>query len=181
MDTGLEALAARARRAYEWARLRRALVDVLPVVVLVALATAFTTRVVSTGLVGAVLAVTGVFSLWLGHGLQRALLPGVLAGTLPLAMVFCAARVGHACMGAACLSVCLGASALGGVGAGLVVDAWARRAHVRGTVVAVASGFGLLTGAMGTTCVGLRGVAALAGGFALALGLGWVQRGAPAQ
>lgn len=175
MEASLQIVETRARRAYEWARLRRALFGTTPVALLVGLAALFTTRFLHTGLIGLVLLIVAVAALWWGRGLQRALVPGVLAGTLPLVTALCATRLGHALMGPACMPLCYLASFTGGVGAGLIVGAWGFQKSTRLSVVGMAAGFGLLTGSMGSSCIGRWGVAVLAAGFVLALGAQWLR------
>jgi len=65
--------------------------------------------------------------------------------------------------------VCLSASALGGAGAALIIGNWAFREAARPGVFAAGSGLGLLTGSLGSMCVGVAGVIALLAGFALAI------------
>lgn len=165
-------LESRARRAYEWARVRRALWGVSPLLLVVAVAAVFSARWLTTTAVGAASLVIGGVLLWRGGGLQRALVPGVTAGLVPLVFSLCANRYGHACFGSLCMQVCLAASALGGVGAGVMVSRWAARQHERSFVVATAAALGLLVGSMGSSCVGINGVYALALGFAATLTVG---------
>lgn len=159
----------RARRAYEWARVRRALWGVTPLLVLIPVAAFFSARVLTTCLAGVAGLVVGAVCLWRGEGLQRALVPGVLAGLVPLTLSLCANRYGHACFGGLCMQVCLAASALGGVGAGVLVSRWPALQQERGAVVLTAAAMGLLVGAMGSSCVGLNGVLALVLGFGVTL------------
>lgn len=164
----------RARRAYELARVRRALWGVGPLLLVLGLAAFFSSRVVTTCLVGAAGLAVGAFSLWRGEGLQRALVPGVIAGLVPLTFSLCATRYGHACFGGACMQVCLAAAALGGIGAGLIVSRWTRREG--GSVVITAAALGLLTGSMGSSCVGLNGVLMLALGFSMTMAVASLAR-----
>jgi len=169
MADTLPSFEARARRAYEWGRLRRAALGAVPVALLVGAAAAATTELVSTVAVGLGLYLLGLFALWYGQGLNRALLPGVLAGTLPLALALCATHAGHAWLGDWCTPVCLAACGLGGAGGGLLVGSWARRYRAPAPVAAAAALFGISTGTMGSSCVGTAGVLLLAAGFAAAL------------
>lgn len=164
----------RARRAYELARVRRAVWGVAPLLLVLGVAAFFSSRVVTTCLVGAAGLAVGAFSLWRGDGLQRTLVPGVVAGIVPLTFSLCATRYGHACFGSACMQVCLAAAALGGVGAGLVVSRWTRREG--GSVVLMAAALGLLIGSMGSSCVGLNGVLMLALGFSVTMAAGSLAR-----
>lgn len=168
-------LVLRAKRAYEWRRFRRALLGALPLVLLIAPSLALTPRVVPTGLVGATLVLAAVALLWFGHGFPRAAVMGVAAGVLPLGLVLCSARFGHACAGSMCMQFCFGTSALGGAAAGALIGSWAFARRVSPLLLVTASAFGLLTGAMGTTCVGFTGVVALVVGFGLGVGVQWIR------
>jgi hypothetical protein len=157
---------ARARRAYELSRLRQATFGVLPIAVVVAVATFFTHRPASALAFGALTVFSGAAMLFYGREPQRAVLPGVAAGLMPLTLALCANHV-HACGPEGCTTLCLPACIVGGVASGLVV---ASIGHRRGAGLPFwlsASGLALLTGAMGCTCVGYSGVAGLVVGFAL--------------
>ena len=168
-------LLVRARRAYEWGRLRRALLGALPLALLIAPALALTPRVVPTIILGTTLVLGAIGLLWFGHGFPRAALLGVAAGALPLGLVLCSARLGHACAGSMCMEFCFGTSALGGAAAGALIGSWAFKKHVSALLLVTASAFGLLTGAMGSTCVGLLGVGALVVGFGLGVAVEWIR------
>jgi len=175
-STDLDRLERRARRGYEQARIRRALLGVLPMALLIAL-------VFCLGLhphphVMLVLGVTaialGAALLWFGREPARAVLPGLLAGLLPLWLALCARHWGQACTEDECMSMCLPVCAAGGVLAGLVVSWYGA---LRGRTVwfwVSASGMTLLTGAVGATCAGYRGVLAVAAGYGLGLAAGFV-------
>lgn len=168
-------LLVRARRAYEWGRLRRALLGALPLALLIGPALALTPRVVPTVILGMTLVLGAVALLWFGHGFPRAALLGVAAGALPLGLVLCSARLGHACAGSMCMEFCFGTSALGGAAAGALIGSWAFEKRVSALVLLTASSFGLLTGAMGSTCVGFLGVVALTVGFGLGVAVQWIR------
>lgn len=167
MAQSFQTVERQARRAYEWARLRRAALGVTPVVLVVLAAVLWAARPVPAVALGLALVAVGVGSLWFGNGLQRSLAPGVLAGLVPLIAVNCVTRLGHVCAGGACMSVCLPACALGGAAVGFVIGVWAARRTARAGMWATASAAALLTGAMGCACVGASGVVALALGFAV--------------
>lgn len=168
-------LLTRAKRAYEWGRFRRALLGALPLVLVIGPALLLTPRVVPTIILGTTLTLGAVGLLWFGHGFPRAALLGVAAGALPLGLVLCSARWGHACAGSLCMEFCFGTSALGGAAAGALIGSWAFEKRVSAMLLVTASAFGLLTGAMGSTCVGLLGVVALVIGFGLGVAVQWVR------
>jgi hypothetical protein len=156
----------RARLAYEWSRIRRAFVgSLLPVLVLLAVALIFGDRLEWTLAFGAGLFVLGMFMLWYGREPQRAVLPGIVAGMVPLFLVLCARHAGHFCTGTSCTTLCMQACALGGVLAGLGVASVgnARRAGLAFWISA--SAVSVLTGAMACSCLGISGIAGLAVGY----------------
>jgi hypothetical protein len=177
-STDLDRLERRARRRYERARLQRALLGVLPVALLIAVILAL--RLHPHPQVMLVLGV-GAFAggaalLWFGREPARAVLPGLLAGLLPLWLALCARHWGHACTDAECIERCLPICAAGGVLAGLVVNAYGA---LRGRSVwfwVSASSMALLTGAVGATCAGYQGVLGVAAGYAVGLAAGLVFR-----
>ncbi len=162
----------RARRAYEFARLRRALLAAIPVVALLSLVTLLVTRPVRATGFGAVVLVAGVWSLWRGLGLQHAFSVGVLSGMVPVLFVTSAMRFPHHCGTTACVSVCLWAAAAGGLVGGGLVAAWRHRARPAGFHVALASAVGVLTGAMACACIGWPGVGVLGLTGGLSVGFG---------
>ena len=109
----------RARRKYEWARARRALLGLArhrfsrdsneppPGV---------RDRVRNRNVLG------GDGLLWYGRELRRAVLPGLTMGVFPLALALCANHMGHACMGGQCMTMCLPACIIGGLGAGIGIS-----------------------------------------------------------
>lgn len=166
----------RARLRYERSRVRRALIGFSPVLLVVALAVALARHPMWAFALGSSLFVGGVVLLWYGRDLRRAVLPGVVAGLVPLSLAQCAVRVGHACAGDGCMMLCVPACTVGGLVAGLTVAAVGL---ARGGSVAFwlsASGMALLTGAMGCSCVGATGVVGLGLGFLLGTVPGLVRR-----
>lgn len=155
----------RARRAYEWGRTRRAFIGCLPVLVLLAAASIFGDRLEWTLAFGAGLFVLGMFMLWYGREPQRAVLPGIAAGVIPLVLVLCARHAGHFCTGTSCTSLCMQACALGGVLAGLAVASVGNARQAGPAFWISASSVSVLTGAMACSCLGLSGIAGLALGY----------------
>lgn len=166
----------RARRKYEWARARRAVVGFAPALLIIALA-ALASKHPTTALVfGSLLFVVGAGLLWYGREIRRAVLPGFMMGLLPLALALCANHLGHACMGDRCLSLCIPACTVGGLGAGAGVSLFGVRWKQGPGFWVGATTLTLLTGAMGCSCVGYSGIAGLAAGYGIGLLPALVQR-----
>ncbi|HET9955323.1 MAG TPA: hypothetical protein VFQ61_12500 [Polyangiaceae bacterium] len=160
----LDQVMRRARRAYELGRARRALMGVAPVVFIVACAACVTHRPVSTLWFGLAAVAVGGLMLWYGRDPQRAVLPGVLAGLVPLILAIGANRI-HVCGPHGCGTLCVPACAIGGVVAGLAVAGVGQQRRAGAWFWLSASGLALLTGAMGCACIGYSGVLGLLGGF----------------
>jgi hypothetical protein len=166
----------RARRKYEWARVRRALWGFGPSLLVVAAAGVFAKHPTSTLAFGAAMFAAGVSALWYGRGLKHAVLPGFGLGLVPLALALCANRFGHVCTGDGCVALCVPACITGGLMAGVGMAVIGHR-HRQGVGYwAAASLIALLTGAMGCSCVGSAGVLGLAAGFGLGVLPGVVRR-----
>jgi hypothetical protein len=152
-----------ARQAYERGRVRHAALAALPFAIVGALAGAPDGRL--TALIGAalLLAVAAV-ALFRGQDVGRAIVPGALAGALPVAMVTLSMRYAHVCTTVSCTTVCLAACAVGGALAAAVVHFHARRADsprqawFGGAMIATAMGF------VACTCLGILGIAAMTAG-----------------
>ncbi len=158
----------RARRAYEWGRLRSAL-RILPFVVLATAAAIASGRPLTLAL--AVLGVLSPLSVGLsfaGRAPGRAVVPGLLAGGAALAMPLLVATLGHACFGPACMTYCLHACIVGGAIAGAVI---ARTAVAQGPDPAFllpALAIAALTGSLGCTISGAAGVIGMLAGVVAA-------------
>ena len=164
-STDLARLEQRARRAYEFGRLRRALLGIAPMALLVPIFACLSHRPGSVLAFGAAVIASATAMLWYGRDPQKAVLPGVAAGLVPLVLALCANQV-HACASGRCSTLCVPACALGGVVAGLAV-AWVGNRRKAGVGFWVSSsGLALLTGAMGCSCVGYSGLVGLGLGFA---------------
>jgi hypothetical protein len=166
----------RARRKYELARARRAVLGFAPALVIVALAALANKHPLSAVSFGAAMFVVGVGLLWYGREMRRAVLPGLAMGLFPLALALCANHLGHACMGDHCMMLCMPACALGGLGAGVGVSVFGMRWKQSWPFWAGTTVLTLLTGAMGCSCVGYGGVAGLAAGYGVGLLSGIVRR-----
>lgn len=172
----LDQLERRARRKYEWARARRAILGFAPALVVVAIATLSNKHPVSALIFGAAMFVVGAGLLWYGREIRRAVLPGLAMGLLPLALALCANHMDHACLGDQCMMLCVPACTLGGVGAGVGISIIGVRWQQRWPFWAGATVLTLLTGAMGCSCVGYGGVVGLTLGYAVGLLTGLIQR-----
>ncbi|MEN9578315.1 MAG: hypothetical protein RJA70_1324 [Pseudomonadota bacterium] len=168
-STNFTQLQRRVRLAYEFGRLRRALLGVTPVVVIVAVAAYVTHQPISTLWFGLATVFVGAAMLWYGRDPQKAVLPGIAAGLVPLVLALCANHM-QACGGDGCSSLCLPACALGGVVAGLAVASVGNQRKAGALFWVSASALALLTGAMGCTCAGSSGVL----GLGVAFGAGMV-------
>lgn len=166
----------RARLKYECNRAWRAVAGFAPVIVIVIAAASLGSRPASTLAIGSAMFVSGATLLWYGRDLRRAVLPGVIAGMVPLVFALCANHFGHGCTGDRCVMLCVPACTLGGLVAGLAVAAVGHRGRHGFRFWGAASGLALLTGSMGCACVGYSGVAGLAIGFAAGLVPALVQR-----
>lgn len=170
MDSAeLQRFERRARLQYEWARARRAVLGFVPAVALIALAASLTRRPGSALAFGALMFVSGAFLLWYGRDLKRAVLPGVVAGFVPLTLALGANRIGHFCTDEHCMMLCMPACLTGGVVAGLSIATLAHGTRQSPRFWVAASAVALLTGAMGCSCSGSSGVLGLTVGYALAL------------
>jgi len=158
----------RVRVRYEWARLRRALVGFAPVLVVAAVAVALARHPSVTAGLGLGTFILGVILLWYGRDVRRAVLPGVVAGLVPLVLALCATHLHH-CTGDGCMMVCVPVCAAGGLLAGIAVSVMASHRRATLTFLVPASGLALLTGAMGCACVGYSGVIGLALGYGAGL------------
>jgi hypothetical protein len=180
----LNQLERRARARYEWARSRGAALHAAPVLLIALLAASGAYRPLFVLGFGSAAFLLGAFMFWYGREAQRALLPGLVAGLVPLVCALGANKIGHLCMGDRCLQVCLAACAVGGLAAGLVVARAARAHAVRGAASreagpmfwAAASTLALLTGLIGCSCVGYSGALGLLLGFASGAGPAWALR-----
>jgi len=163
-STNLEQIQRRLRVAYEFGRLRLALVGILPVLVIVAIAASVTHRPMSALWLGVATVTIGATMLWYGREPQRAVLPGIAAGLVPLVLALRANHI-HACGLDGCSTLCVPACALGGVVAGLAIASVGNQRRAGPLFWLSASGLALLTGAMGCACVGYSGIAGMAIGF----------------
>ena len=174
-STELTRLERRTRVRYEWTRARRALAGFAPVLLVVAVATAIGRHPSATGAFGIGAFIAGAVMLWYGRDLKRAVLPGVLAGFVPLVLTLCTSHM-HGCMGDDCMMMCVPACSIGGLVAGLAVASVGNHRQAGAAFWLSASAIALLTGAMGCACVGYSGVIGLGVGFAAGVVPGLLRR-----
>ncbi len=169
---------AKARWAYERARLKRALLGVVPLAFAVGLAIIFASRPRSTVAFSFAALSLGVFMLWYGREPKRGFLWGAAAGSVPLALATLANHV-HVCGPTGCATWCVQACCTGGLVAGLVL---AYQGHKRSAGMGYwlsASGLALLVGAAGCACIGAAGVVGLVAGFAVGMIPALLRRSVP--
>jgi hypothetical protein len=174
-STELVKVERRTRARYEWARAKRALVGFAPLLLVVTVATAVARHPSATGAFGIGAFIAGAVMLWYGRDPKRAVLPGVLAGLVPLVLALCTSHM-HACTGDSCMMMCVPACSVGGLVAGLAVAGVGNQRRAGAVFWLSASALALLTGAMGCACVGYSGVAGLAVGFAAGVVPGLLRR-----
>lgn len=161
----LERVKRRLRLHYEWGRTWRALLGFAPSLIVVLGATLLAHRQMATLGFGLLMFFSGAVLLWYGRELKHAVLPGMVAGLVPLTFAICANRLGHQCLAGSCMAICIPACVAGGFAAGLTVGAVGTRAR-RGRGFWLASSVvALLTGAMGCVCIGASGLAGLFVGY----------------
>jgi hypothetical protein len=173
-------LLARARRAYEWGRVRAALPRLLFVAPLTVLSLVACGRYAATGAVSVALALILLACLWQGRQAGRGARAGLLAGLGPLWLPLGVPVSAHACTESSCLLFPL-ACVAGGILGGLVVWRLGARASCGGVCDASCASYALaalsvaaLTGSLGCLVAGLAGVLGMILGMAGgALPLAW--------
>jgi len=160
-------LRGRAKRAYEWGRLRRALGGSIPTLLVAGMVAALVREVSWPLVLGLALYLASVLLLWFGRSPGRSVLPGVVYGLLPLTGGVIAKLHGHVCMGLSCYSTCMFYCVGGGVLAGILVGRLASKSDSPTAVFMSAAATSLLTGAIGSSCVGVHGIIGMAAGIGL--------------
>jgi hypothetical protein len=163
MDWTDDALRARARRAYELGRLRRASHVLVAVAPMIALSLVVCHRPAWSALGGAALLALAVGFRWRGGAAGRAVLPGLVAGSAPPVLPFLLRTSGYCCVGGVCWSVCMLGCIAGGAFAGAAIGIASaaereQRWHFIGAAAALAAALGVL----GCALVGAAGIAGMA-------------------
>lgn len=161
MKTDLSAIERRLARAYERGRVRSALLVALPLAALPLCSVWAGTSAALGCVAGALLVASSFVFLWRGRLAGRAVVPGVIAGSIPMACALIARTGGHLCTEHMCLSLCIPACFGGGVAAGLLIARWARRSPRRWTAAALAGSLAAVVGSLGCSCAGYTGVMSL--------------------
>lgn len=169
----------RARQAYEWARLRRALPHALLPVPPLAIAVEVCSAELACVAGALMLSVLLVFCAWRGQVFERAIAPGLMAGLaaflLPLAgrlLGGCGVAIFAESGG---LSASFAACVLGGALAGAFVASRVMRAEgERLVLLLTATTIASLLGSLGCAIAGLAGVSGMLAGVALSAGPLWV-------
>jgi hypothetical protein len=176
-NVDLDALEARARSAYERSRWRLGAQAAWPALIMAGICVALGGRPLATLVMGAILA--GVIAKATHHGREasRAVIPGLLAGALPLLAGLIACRVPHACGMGLCLSWCAPLCLAAGGLAGLLLGIGTNRAPLdRRHSMFVATSIALLAGSLGCLVVGLGGIVGMFLGLSLGAVAGLVPR-----
>lgn len=161
MPSDVTTAEARALRAYESGRRKLALAVAIPLLVPGAIAAWLGARPLSAAAIAVSMATFGWVLVWRGRVAGRAVLPGALAGLLPLGMALGAQAWGHVCTGSACYSLCVPACTAGGALAGLVIARLGRLVSRPLQFWAIAGAMASLEGSLGCSCVGYGGVIGL--------------------
>ena len=173
-------LLARARRAYEWGRVRAALPRLLVVAPLTVLSLVACGRYAATGAASMALALVLLACLWQGRHAGRGARAGLLAGMGPLLLPLGVPATAHVCTEPSCLLFPL-ACVAGGILGGLVVWMLGASASCGAACDASCPSYALaalsvaaLTGSLGCLVAGLGGVLGMMLGMAGgALPLAW--------
>ena len=180
----IQQLQRQVRRRYEIQRAMWALLGSVPLIVVVVVACCNSQRITTSAIFGSAALLVGIAMLWRGRDAQRAVLPALVAGAIPLTLALWANQAHSCCgVGSACTtdmpSMCLLACSVGGVAAGLLMAAVGHRWRAGLWFWLSATAVSALVGAMGCACVGYTGLFGLAGGYSIGVLpgiLSWLRR-----
>jgi hypothetical protein len=163
----------RLRMRYEKRRVALALLGAIPCLIVLLIAVRYSSRTSSTIGFGVCAFFVSALMLWRGVDAQRAVLPAIIVGLLPLTLSLCANQVHTCAMGGGCMSpYCMPACASGGFVAGAVMAWLGHRRRSGGWYWLSATLITTSMGAMGCSCIGYSGVMGLGLGFAVGLAPG---------
>jgi hypothetical protein len=118
---------------------------------------------------GAVLFVVATAFSWRGGPIAKGVVPGFIAGAVPLLLPLSLRSAGVVCVGGSCVSICLLACFGGGIVAGAAIAfVAARLGEGQRPFFAAASTIAGLTGGLGCVLAGFGGIVGLAAGAAVA-------------
>ena len=166
----------RAMAGYERSRLKRGLLGALPTLVLPLIAFGVGGRLMTSVLLGAAIGTAVVVLAWRGQAWGMAVPAGLIAGVFPLGLALAAQRIGHICTPQGCTSLCVPMCAAGGLIAGLVISAGARRSRSPPTTLVAGGVLSVAIGALGCSCVGMGGMVGLTLGLAASAAVATVLR-----
>lgn len=168
MTIDLQSIEKRSRQAYERGRHARAACFSALLAALGLFSLFFGTRPTLTVVISGALACVAWLCFWQGKHFEKAVIPGVLAGLIPLSLALLARSYGHVCTGSECVSLCLPACSVGGVAAGMLVTRHAKRSSKGITAAAISGSLALLIGSLGCSCAGYSGVLGMLLGLLIA-------------
>ena len=160
-----EQLLRRARRRYELARLAKGGATAALVLPMALVSRGECGRPEAAWILAAVLAVAATALVWRGGAAGRGVVPGFVAGVVPLGFPIVACPLCARAFGA---PLPIAACAIGGLASGAIIAAYAsRQPNDRAPFVFAAGFVAALAGSMGCAILGLGGVAAMAVGLLL--------------
>lgn len=176
MELSEQQTLSRAMAGYERSRIKRALLAALPTLVLPLIAFGVGGRLVTSVSLGAAVCVAVVILVWRGQAWGMAVPAGLIAGVVPLGLALAAQRIGHVCTPQGCTSLCVPMCSAGGVIAGLVISAAARRSPAPRVTLVSGALLSVAIGALGCSCVGMGGMVGLSLGLIAGAGVALVLR-----
>lgn len=169
-------LLARAMARYERSRFTSATIAALPSLLLPLVAFVVGGRLLpSIGLGLAVWALVVVLA-WRGEAWGASVSTGLKGGAIPLALALLAQRIGHVCTPQGCTSLCVPMCAAGGILAGFVITAAARRSPSPAITIGSGAVLSTLVGSLGCSCVGAGGLVGMTLGLTAGTFGAWVVR-----
>lgn len=176
MEAPESRLLALAMARYERSRFATATIAALPSLMLPLVAFVIGGRLLpSIGLGLAVWAlVTGLA--WRGETWGASVSTGLKGGAIPLGLALLAQRIGHVCTPQGCTSLCVPMCVAGGVFAGFLIAAAAKRSRSPAITIGAGAVLSTLVGALGCSCVGAGGMVGMTLGLTAGTFGAWVVR-----
>lgn len=158
-----EALRSTVRYAYERGRLRFGMRAAPFVGAMMVVSWWLSKRPSVTMAGGGLLLAVAVLFRWWGGAYGRAVMPGLLAGVLPLVLPLLLRSGGHCCIGGICWSFCMVACIGGGLVAGAIVGRLSANEEASPwKFLGAATLVAMVAGTMGCAVAGLAGTAGMA-------------------